>query len=332
MMEQRQIVKATDMRNWVRKLGRIVGGSFHEWNQDKAPRMAAALAFYTVFSLTPIVIVSVTLGGMFFGHEAAQSEVLQQAGFLIGEHGERAIILLIENAPAQPRSILATIVGLLAMFIAATGAFAELKDSLNTIWEVQPRPGLGLMAMVRTRFLSFAIVLVLGFFLLVSLAISAAIEAASRVIVLHLPALDLVRSGNAAVTMASVTLLFALIYKVLPDARVAWRDVWLGAGSAAVLFGVGKLLFGLYLGRSEIGSSYGAAGSLVIVVLWTYYMSLILLFGAEMTQVQARLRGETIVPEPGSVHVTEHDRVQQGIPSPEDVLLSAMDEDRRKNA
>jgi membrane protein len=316
----------------LRHLARIVGGSLYEWNQDKAPRMAAALAFYTIFALTPIVIVSVTVGGLFFGRAEAQSEVLEQARFLIGEHGERAIVLLIENAPQRPRSWMASIIGLLAMFIAATGAFAELKDSLNTIWEVQPRPGLGLADMVKARFLSFAIVLVLGFFLLVSLAISAALEAASRGLVYYVPVLDVVRSGSAMVSMAGVTVLFALIYKVMPDARVAWRDVWLGALVAACLFGIGKLLFGLYLGQSEIGSSYGAAGSLVIVVLWTYYMSLILLFGAELTQVQARLRGAAIVPQPGAIHVTEHDRLQQGIPTARDVALSANDEDKRQAA
>ena len=318
------------MRLVLLHLANVLRGSLYEWNQDKAPRMAGALAFYTIFSLTPIVIVSVWIGGLFFGRVEAQAELLEQARFLVGEHGVAALELLIENAPSRPRSAFATVLGLALMFLAATGAFAELKDAMNTIWEVQPRPGLGLAEMVRDRFLSFALVLVIGFFLVVSLVLSAALDAAGRAIGGYFPDLDFIRAGSAAMTMSFVTVLFALIYKALPDAQVRWRDVWLGAAVTALLFGAGKLLFGLYLGQSAIGASYGAAGSLVIVILWAYYSALILLFGAEITQVQARLRGQAIRPSVGAVHVTEHDRLQQGIPVPQDVLLSALDAEREK--
>jgi len=289
----------------------VFRGALFEWNQDKAPRMAGALAFYTIFSLTPIVIISVGIGGSVFGHDAALREVLRQVAFLVGPAGGEAIEMLVKNAPERQASMMAVIFGVCVMLFAATGAFAELKDSMNTIWEVQPAPGLGLKSMVWDRLISFAMVLVVSFLLLVSLVASMFLQVLVDRIAQEFALFEV---GYAVLSVTMVTFLFALMYKVLPDAYVAWRDVWLGAFVAASLFVLGRTLFGLYLGHSTIGSSYGAAGSLVIVVLWTYYSALILLFGAEMTQVQARLRGESIVPKESAVRVTEHDRVQQGVP------------------
>jgi membrane protein len=212
-------------------------------------------------------------------------------------------------------SLAATLIGLATMFFGATGVFTELQDALDTIWEVQPKPGLGILEMIRDRFLSFAMVLVIGFLLLVSLLTSAFLTALTNRFSGMLPAeLKFVQAGNFVISLIVITFLFALIYKVLPDVHVPWRDVWLGAALTAILFTVGKSLFGFYLGHSTIGSSYGASGSLVIVVLWTYYSALILLFGAEVTFVQAQLRGEHIEPTDIAVHLTEHDRIQQGIP------------------
>jgi membrane protein len=201
------------------------------------------------------------------------------------------------------------------MFFAATGAFTELKDALDTIWEVRPRPGLGVLEMIRDRFLSFAMVLVIGFLLLVSLIVSASISALSGTALSFVSnEVLLLRGTHFVVSMGTITLLFALMYRVLPDAEVRWDDVWLGAVTAATLFALGKGLFGIYLGHSTLASSYGAAGSLVIVVVWVYYSALILLFGAEMTQVQARLRGHEVVPTAVAVHVVESKRLQEGIP------------------
>lgn len=302
----------------------VFRGAFVEWNQDKVPRMAAAIAFYTLFSLTPIVIISVAIGGFFFGSEVALNEVVRQVSFLVGPAGGDAIDILVKNAPDQQASVLAVLFGVFTMLFAATGAFAELKDSMNTIWEVQPVPGLGLRAMVKDRFVSFAMVLVIGFLLLTSLVTSAVLQSLAERIAGGFAFLEV---GNALLSLVMITVLFALIYKVLPDALVAWKDVWMGALVAAALFTLGKSLFGLYLGHSSIGSSYGAAGSLVIVVLWTYYSALILLFGAEMTQVHARLRGVRIVPTESAVRVSEHDRVQQGLPhaAPADTLQGGTD-------
>ncbi len=308
-----------------RRLWRIVQGAAFEWSEDKVPRMAAALAFYTVFSLAPIVIIAVTVAGIVFGREAALTEVYNQAKLLIGNDGVAAIRLLVEHAPDRPTSTLATIVGLATMFFAATGAFTELKDSLNTIWEVQPKPGLGLWEMLQARFLSFAIVLVIGFFMVVSLMASVILAAMSQSVTFGSPGV-IAQFGHQLISFALVAFLFALIFKVMPDAVVSWKDVWLGAATTSLLFAAGKWVFGLYLGHSTIGAGYGAAGSLVIVVLWTYYSSLILLFGAELSQVQAKLAGEEIVPTKQAVHVTEHTRIQEGRPHQESIQQSVADQ------
>jgi membrane protein len=309
------------MRRFVRvELGRVLRRAAYEWYEDKAPRLAAALAFYTIFSMTPMVVIAVAVGSTFF-HRDQVVDLLGQAQFLIGDEGTRAIKLVIDNAPPREASTLAMALGLGMMLFAATGVFAELKDALDTIWEVRPKPGLPLFTMARDRFLSFAMVLVIGFLLLASLAASALLAALDQHLARYLGQgmLYLLQAGQLAVSFALVTLLFALVYKVLPDARVAWKDVWLGAALASVLFAVGKYLFGLYLAHSTLGSAYGAAGSLVVVCLWTYYGSLILLFGAEVSQAQARVRGERIVPAENALRLTEHDRIQEGIPRLSDV-------------
>jgi membrane protein len=212
------------------------------------------------------------------------------------------------------------------MIFAATGVFTELKDSLNTIWEVQPKPGLGLVQMVRDRFFAFAMVLVIWFLMLVSLMASVAMTAMARLATDVWAGFQAIESG---VSLALITCLFALIYKVVPDVKVAWRDVWLGALFTAALFVIGKSLFGLYLGHSTLSVSYGAAGSLVIVILWVYYSCLILLFGAEMTQVEARLHHTPLEPTEQAVHVTEHQRAQQGIPRSEDIKRACEEEAKR---
>ena len=215
------------------RVWRTFHGASVEWLDDKVPRMAAAIAFYTMFSLTPVVIIAVGVAGLFMGREAALGGVLEQVKFLIGTAGIDAIQLLIEHAPEQKSSLAATLIGLATMFLGATGVFTELQDSLDTIWEVRPKPGLGLWEMVRSRFLSFAMVLVIGFLLLVSLVVSASLTALTNSFSGFLPEqLQLVQAGNFGVSLIVITFLFALMYKVLPDAHVSWRDVWLGLKQA----------------------------------------------------------------------------------------------------
>jgi membrane protein len=304
-------------------LWRIFYTAVYEWNEDKAPRMAAAVAFYTVFSLTPIVVIAFKVAEVTFGPEVALREILGQAAFLIGNEGAAGIRLLIENAPPNQSSTLSTLIGLGVMVFAATGVFTELKDALNTIWEVQPKPGLSVLDLARDRLFAFTMVLVIWFLMLVSLVLSAGLAALSQFAGSYIEGLQFAES---TISLLLTTVLFALIYRILPDVEVAWRDVWLGAAVTAVLFAIGKTLFGLYLGHSTIGLSYGAAGSLIIVILWTYWSCLILLFGAEITQVHAQLRHARVVPSETAVHVTEHDRVQQGIPRTEDIKRAVSDE------
>jgi membrane protein len=310
-----------------RHVWQIFSAAIYEWNEDKAPRMAAAVAFYTVFSLTPIVVIAYKIAERTFGAEVALREILGQAAFLIGKEGAAGIELLIENAPPNQTSTASTLLGLAVMVFASTGVFTELKDSLNTIWEIQPKPGLSLLALARDRLFAFAMVLVIWFLMLVSLVMSAALAALSQFAGSYAG----VQFAESVLSLLLTTVLFALIYRILPDVQVAWRDVWLGAAVTALLFTVGKALFGLYLGHSTIGVSYGAAGSLIVVILWTYYSCLILLFGAEMTQVHARLRHAEIVPSEKVVHVTEHDRVQQGIPRAEDIRHAVIAEESSRD-
>lgn len=310
----------------IREVAAVLKGAVFEWNEDKVPRMAAAIAFYTVFSLTPIVVIVFKIGERTFGSEVALREMLAQAAFLVGDEGVAAVRMAVENARPRPTSPMSAAIAIATTIFAATGVFTELKDALNTIWEVQPKPGLGLLQMVRDRFFAFAMVLVIWFLLLVSLATSAMLAAVSRLAAPYVASIQVLES---AASLGLMALLFALIYRVLPDVHVAWRDVWLGAAATSGLFMAGKSLFGLYLGHSTLGATYGAAGSLVIVILWVYYSCLIVLFGAEMTQVQARLHHQPTMPTDKAVHVTEHARVQEGIPRTEDIIQAADETEHR---
>jgi len=322
-------VRTVTERQPLRHLGRVLKGALYEWNEDKVPRMAAAIAFYAVFSITPIVVIAYKIGERSFGSEVALQEILEQAAFLIGDEGVEAVELLINNAQQnapQAASPAAAVLGIAAMIFAATGVFTELKDALNTIWEVQPKPGLGLVQMVRDRFFAFTMVLVIWFLMLISLVASAILAAFMQFASAYIAGFHFL---EMIFSFGFITLLFALIYKVVPDVQVQWRDVWLGAIITAALFVVGKSLFGMYLGHSALGASYGAAGSLVIVILWVYYSCLILLFGAEMTQVEARQRHVTREPTAAAVHVTEHERAQQGIPRTKDIRRAIHEDERR---
>jgi membrane protein len=312
-----------------RYLWRILASTLYECSEDKVPRMAAAVAFYTVFSLTPIVVIAFRVAEYTFGTEVALREILAQAAFLIGNEGADGVRLLINNAPPRDGSTMATLLGLAVMVFAATGVFTELKDALNTIWEVQPKPGMSLLVLARDRIFGFAMILIVWFLMLVSLLMSALLNGLSRYAGADVGALQLIES---VMSLLLTMLLFALIYRILPDVHVAWRDVWLGAAVTAGLFALGKYAFGIYLGHSTLGSSFGAAGSLIIIIFWAYCSCLILLLGAEMTQVHAQLRHAPIEPTEKAVHVTEHDRIQQGIPRKAEIERAMREEQEARLA
>ena len=288
-----------------------------EWNKDKASRLAAALAYYTVFSLSPLLIIAIAIAGAIFGEEAARGEIVGQIQGLVGKDGAEFIQTAIESA-AKPTEGggLASAISVVVLLFGASGVFVELQDALNTIWEVKPNPKAGVGTFIRTRFLSFSMVLGIGFLLLVSLLLTAGLSGFVAYLGNLFPIISsLLQVANFVLGFIVTTVLFGLIYKFLPDVKIAWSDVLIGAAITSMLFSIGRYGLGLYLGNSSFGSTYGAAGSLVIILAWVYYAAQILFFGAEFTQVYARSYGSQIVPDKNAIPINQSDRAQQGIES-----------------
>jgi membrane protein len=273
----------------LREVTELLRETFQEWSRDNCLRLGAALAYYTIFSIAPLLVIVIAIAALAFGRQAAEGEIIQQVESVLGAPGAETLRGMIERASRPSAGILAAAGGLATMVIGASSVFAQLQSALNEIWNVPPRPRRGVLVMLKERLTSFSIILVIGFLLLVSLVLSAAVSALHAYVGGLFPgaalALELL---NFAVSFGVVTLLFAMIFKILPDADIRWGDVWIGAAFTAFLFAVGKLAIGLYLGNTSAGSVYGAASSLVIILLWVYYSSQLLFFGAEFTQVYAR--------------------------------------------
>ena len=286
----------------------LIKDSAVKWDEDKVPRLAAALSYYTVFAMAPILVIVIAVAGLVFGQEAAQGQIVGQLDGLVGHEGAVAIQDILKNSRQEDAGVAAMILGTVTLLVGATGVLVELQDALNTVWGVTPKPGRGIMGMLKDRFLSFTMILGIGFILLVSLVMSAALTAVSHYLERFLPSLDyvyLLQGANIILSFIVTTVLLAMIYRVLPDAKIAWRDVWIGAGISALLFGIGKFLIGLYLGQSSISTTYGAAGSLAILFVWVYYSSMILLLGAEFTQVYANRFGKHVVPSDNAILLTK---------------------------
>jgi membrane protein len=274
---------------------RLLGEAAEGWHKDNAPRLGAALAYYTLFSIAPLLVVAIAVAALVFGQDAAQGRIVAELSGLLGEAGARALEETVENSRKATAGTLATLGALFTLFLGATGVFGELKGALNVIWDVREDegPSRGFIAgILRNRLWSFAMVLAVGFLLLVSLVINAVLAAAQGALGRYLPEPSaLLGYVNTLASLAMITVLFAMIFKFLPDARVAWNDVWVGAAFTSTLFVAGKYLIGLYLGRSSVGSVYGAAGSVVVLIVWVYYAAQIFFFGAELTQAYARRHG-----------------------------------------
>jgi membrane protein len=302
----------------------LLKATFQEWQEDGATRLAAALAYYTTFSLAPILVLIIAIAGLVGGREAAQTQTMAQVEDLLGSEGREFVQEMIETASRPTTGWTATLVGAVTLLFGALGVFAELQNSLNTIWEVKPKPARGLLdgikRFVLKRLISFTMVLGIGFLLLASLVISAALSALGEYIGTRWPMADFwLALINFTISFVVITFLFAMIFKFLPEIKIAWKDVWLGAAVTSALFTLGKFLIGLYLGRSEVGNVFGAAGSLAVLLIWIYYSAQILFFGAEFTQVYANRYGSKIVPDPGMVKITEQERAQKGIPHQETI-------------
>jgi membrane protein len=292
----------------MRSVWAILKDTVREFFQDGVPRLAAALSYYTIFSLPAVLVIALALAGFVFGTEAARGELETQIQGLVGDEGARAIQTMIENAGREDsHGMLATVLGLVMLAIGATGVFGELQSDMNAVWGVKAAPRSGrLWSWLRKRLLSFGMVLVIGFLLLVSLVLSALLagfEDLMRRWFAHESLVDVIEIANFIVSFLVITVLLGAIYVILPDAKVPWRAVWVGAGVTALLFVIGKSLIGLYLGRSATASTYGAAGSLAVLLIWVYYSSIILFLGAEFTQVYMRHRGQAIVPEEHATRV-----------------------------
>ena len=267
-------------------LGTVLGRSVAGWWNDNVPRLGASLAYYTLFALAPILIVAISIGGLVFGPEAVRGEIVGQIQGLVGREGAEAIQSMLEGASRPGSSIAATVVGIITFFLGATGAFLELQTALNAIWHVEPKSdGSYWRVLVMQRVISFGLVVARGFLLLTSLLVSAALAAIYRYMGNAFPGVVVLWEAlNVIVSLTVITLLFALIYKVLPDVKLSWRDVWVGALVTAGLFSIGRLIIGLYLGTASIASTYGAAGSVIVILVWVYYSAQIILLGAEFTR------------------------------------------------
>jgi membrane protein len=295
------------------RLWEILKQTLNSWTEDNAFRLAAALAYYAVFSLAPLLIIAIAVAGAVFGPRAAQGEAMGQIQGLIGPGGAEAVRAMLLNAHQPGTGVAASLLGLLSLIFGATGVFVSLQDGLNTVWQVKPKPTNLVLGFLRQRLHTFTLVLGVGFLLLVSLVISAAISAAGAYLDSRFGSPIVWQGVNLVISLAVVTLLFAMIFKLLPDVRIRWRDVWVGAAVTAVLFTAGKFLIGMYIGRGSFTSIYGAAGSLVLILAWVYYSSLILFFGAEFTQVYANRYGVSIRPAANAEPLTPEARAQQGL-------------------
>ena len=265
--------------------------TFQEFGEDKAPRLGAALAYYTIFSIGPLLLIAISIAGLVWGQQAAEGKISAELEKVFGKSAADAVETMIAGAANEKGGIIATIIGVVTLLFGASGVFAQLEDALDTIWNVERQKSEGITGFIKDRVLSMAMVLGVGFLLLVTLVLDAAISVMGDYLTEIIAGEALLHAIQLTISFAVITFLFALIFKYLPDIEIAWHDVWLGAAFTSLLFVIGKFALGLYLGKAAVGSSYGAAGSLVVLLVWVYYSAQILFFGAEFTQVYARSHG-----------------------------------------
>lgn len=284
-----------------RNIGALMKETVSQWSEDEASRLAASLALYTLLSIAPLLVIAIAVAGLVLGDEAARGQIGGQIASVVGPQAGASIESLVANAKTPSSGIISSVVGIVVGLFGASGVFGELQSALNKIWEVKPRPGRGLRGLIRDRFFSFSMVMGVAFLLLVSLVVSAALATISGFFegAIELPVLW--EALNVLVNLAVTSLLFALIFKLVPDVKIAWRDVWVGGVVTALLFSIGRVALGWYVGRSATVSPFGAAGSLVALIVWVYYSAQILFFGAEFAQVYASRYGSRIVPSDNAV-------------------------------
>jgi membrane protein len=291
----------------------VLKDSFKGFGEHKVTKLSASLAYYTVFSLGPLLIVIIAVSGLILGREAAENTIYHQMNNFVGESAALQIQEIVKNASIGNKGTIAAIIGIITLLIGATTVFAEIQDSINTIWGLKPKPKLGMWVMIKNRLLSFGVIGSLGFLLLVSLAVTTIVDAIGGKLKDQFPDIGVVviYIVNIILTLSIVSVLFAVIFKVLPDAKIKWKDVFPGAIATGLLFIIGKFLISFYIGASDIGSTYGTAGSLIVLIVWIYYSSMILYFGAEFTKAYAIKYGAEIHPNHYAV-VTKTVEVEEG--------------------
>jgi membrane protein len=269
----------------------------NDWMDDRATRMAAALALYTLLSTAPLVLITIGIAGAIFGHDAASGALTNQLKDLVGAAGADVVKTTLKNGQQFGAGVWATVIGVAILLYGASSVFVELQDALNTMWNVKPKPGRAVWGFIRDRLLTFGMVIGAGFLLLVSLVVTTVLQAFGNYLGSFMPDMDLLlKFANFVLSFVVIAILFAMIFKYLPDVKITWRYVWFGAVITTALFTIGKYLIGFYLGRGTVTTPFGAAGSLVAFIVWTYYSGLILYFGAELTKVTARRAGDHIEP------------------------------------
>jgi membrane protein len=288
----------------LRKIVRLLRETFKEWQEDNASRIAAALAYYAVFSISPLLVIAIAIAGTFFGQDAAQAQIAQKITDLVGEDGVQPVLMALNNMNQPKIKGVASLISIGVLLIGASGFFAQLQDALNTVWKVKPQPGQGISIFIRKRISSFLMVLAMGFLLILSLVLSAVVAALSKYKVDSLPGSAILWENlDLIISLGLMTFIFGLMFKYVPDAKIVWKDVFVGSLITAVLFLFGKFLLGVYLSKGSLGSAYGAAGSLIVLLAWIYYSAQIILLGAEFTQVYTRMYGSKIRP-------SKHSRVE----------------------
>lgn len=291
-------VKRVNKKLTFKGIWEVLKNSFDGFSEHKVTKISGSLAYYTVFSMAPLLVVIISLCGIFLGREAAEGQIYDQLKTFLGSDTAIQLQQLIQKASISGKGNIAFVIGIITLLVGATSVFADIQDSINTIWGIKPKPKRGWLKMLQNRFLSFSVIISLGFLLLVSLGVNAVLDAFSNRLQARFEDISVIVFYilNMVVTLVVITLIFGVIYKVLPDAEIKWKDVFSGALATAILFMIGKFGISIYIGQSNVGSTYGAAGSLVVLLLWTYYSSIILYFGAEFTKAYAVAYGSEIHP------------------------------------
>ena len=290
----------------------ILKAAGNGFSNDMALKYSASLAYYTVFSLAPLLLLLISLAGLFLGKEAIEGSVFKELHGLVGNDAAKQIQDMIKNLEMSGKSTLSVIIGAVTLIIGATSVFGEIQESINIIWQVKPKPKVGWIKLIKDRLLSGSMIVTLGFLLMVSLIVNGLLLALSDRLKAYLPDITvlLFEIINVAISFTVIAVLFGIIFKVLPDAKIRWRDVRSGAIFTAVLFMIGRLVIGLYISSSGTSSTYGAAGSLIVILLWVYYTAAILYFGAEFTRAYADFNGISIEPAEFAVHVEQTEKVK----------------------